>query len=275
MNYLPKENNMKIKKRVFEIAEVPAPEDQLSKAFDVFILSLIILNVLAVILETTDWGELQKPFFKYFEIVSVAIFSVEYVLRVWSCTENAEYENPVKGRIRFALTPFLLIDLAAILPSLLPMFIPIDLRFMRMFRLFRIFRILKLARYVDEIKMFYNVFVNKKEEFFITLFVGSMLLILSSCLMYFAEHTTQPDSFSSIPASIWWIGGTLIGYGDIHPVTILGKLLVLIIAILGIGMIALPAGILASGLMEEINKRKNNLIICPHCGKDIDESPET
>jgi voltage-gated potassium channel len=275
VNYPLKENNMKIKKRVFEIVEVPAPEDQLSKVFDVFIFSLIILNVLAVILETTDWGELQKPFFKYFEIVSVAIFSVEYVLRVWSCTENTEYESPVKGRIRFALTPFLLIDLAAILPSLLPMFIPIDLRFMRMFRLFRIFRILKLARYVDEIKMFYNVFVNKKEEFFITLFVGSMLLILSSCLMYFAEHTTQPDSFSSIPASIWWIGGTLIGYGDIYPVTILGKLLVLIIAILGIGMIALPAGILASGLMEEINKRKNNSIICPHCGKDIDESPET
>ena len=260
---------MKIRKRIFEIVEVAAPEDQLSKAFDVFILSLIILNVLAVIIETTEWGELYKSFFNYFEIVSVAIFSVEYLLRVWSCTENPEYENPLKGRIRFALTPFLLIDLAAILPSLLPMFIPIDLRFLRMLRLFRIFRILKLARYVDEIRMFYNVFVNKKEELFITLFAGFMLLILSSCLMYFAEHATQPDSFSSIPASIWWIGGTLVGYGDIHPVTILGKFLVLFIAILGIGMIALPAGILASGLMEEINKRKDKSIICPHCGGEI------
>lgn len=261
-----------IRKRVFEIVDITAPADRTSKIFDIFIFSLIILNALAVILETTEWGGGYKSLFYGFELVSVAVFCAEYLLRVWSCVENPDYANSFKGRIRFAFSPMLLVDLAAILPFFIPLIIPFDLRFLRILRLIRIFRVFKLTRYVDDMKIMINVLKNKKEEIFITLFVGSMLLFISSSLMYYAENDAQPENFSSIPNTMWWGVCTLttVDYGDnIYPVTTLGKFIGSAIAVLGVGLFALPAGILASGFMEEIDKNKAKSSACPHCGKEI------
>jgi voltage-gated potassium channel len=165
-----------------------------------------------------------------------------------------------------------LIDLIAILPFYLPMLLPIDLRFMRAIRLVRLLRVFKLSRYSNAFSTLYNVLRAKKEDLFITAFLVSVLLVVASSLMYFIENKGQPEVFSSIPASLWWGVATLstVGYGDAYPVTVLGKFLGAIIALLGIGMFALPAGILGSGFVEEIQKKKASSKICPHCGKAIE-----
>ena len=262
----------RLRKRVHEILEVAADGDTASRAFDLFIVSLIALNVVAFTLGTVESLYAKVPgLFRWFEIVSVGVFTAEYVLRLWSCTHDGRYGRPVRGRIRYALTPMLLIDLFAILPFYLP-FVAVDLRFMRAVRLVRLFRVMKLARYSRAIKTLGRVVSAKKEELGVTLFVLCLLLIFASSLLYYAEHGSQPEHFSSIPAAMWWGVATLttVGYGDVYPVTVLGKLLASAIAVLGIGMFALPTGVLGAGFVEEIQSRKRAPACCPHCGKALD-----
>lgn len=262
-----------IKSKVYEILDATVIESRLERNLNILLMALIFFNVLAVILETEEVLFLRyKGFFHWFEVISVAIFSLEYLLRLWSWTENEKYRRPFSGRIKYAFTPMALIDLLAILPFYLPMFIPVDLRFLRALRLFRIFRLLKVGRYVKSLRTIKNVFVDKKEELLIATFSVLILLVFSSSLMYFVEREAQPDKFTSIPAAMWWGIATLttIGYGDMYPITALGKILGGFIALLGIGLFALPAGILASGFSGEIQKKNKKEINCPHCGKSID-----
>lgn len=269
--------SQKIKSRIFEILEVASTDDLVSRVFDVFIMTLISLNVIAVILETVKSLFHYRLFFYTFEVFSVSVFTIEYLLRLWTCTTNNRFKSHIKGRIRFAMTPLVLVDLMAILPFYLPMVIPLDLRFIRAVRLFRLFRLFKMGRYSESLKTLGNVLKEKKEELLITVFVVFILLVIASSLMYFIENEAQPQVFSSIPAAMWWGVATLttVGYGDVFPITPIGKLLGAIIAIMGIGMFALPAGILGSGFVEEIRKRRGKEEICPHCGKDINKPPET
>lgn len=263
----------KIKKRIFEILEVAKPGDLASRTFDIFIIGLISFNVIAVILETVKSLSIQYGIlFRNFEIFSIAVFTIEYISRIWTCTNNEKFRQPILGRIRFALTPLLVVDLMAILPFYLPMLIPLDLRFLRILRLVRIFRMFKMARYSESLKILGNVFGTKKEDLLITVFVISILLIVASSFMYFIENKAQPEAFSSIPQAMWWGVATLttVGYGDVYPITPAGKILGAIISLLGIGMFALPTGILASGFTEEIQRRRSKPETCPHCGKLID-----
>lgn len=270
--------NQKVKKRIFEILEIASIGDLPSRIFDVFIMTLILLNVIAVILGTVERISSQYALFlRIFEVFSVAIFTVEYFLRLWSCTTDNRFENPIIGRIRFAVTPLALVDLMAILPFYLPMVIPFDLRFIRAVRLFRLFRLFKIGRYSQSLRTLGKVLKSKKEDLLITAFIVFILLVVASSLMYFVENKAQPEAFSNIPTAMWWgvITLTTVGYGDIFPVTMAGKILGSIISILGIGIFALPTGILASGFAEEIQKRRNRQRICPHCGKEMGEVPET
>ncbi len=265
------------RERVYQILEAASPDDKVSRAFDIFIMSLIFLNALAVILETVEsFQRHYGSFFRWFEFASVVIFSIEYLLRLWSCTADPRYSHPFFGRIRFFFTPFALIDLAAILPFYLPVFFHFDIRFVRILRFFRIFRIFKLGRYSESISIFGRVLLSRKEELFITIFVVFILLVLASGLMYFVEHSAQPKAFASIPAAMWWGIATLttVGYGDVYPITPLGRFFGAIIALLGVGLFALPAGIISSGFMEEIQKRRNEekkTKTCPHCGRELTE----
>ena len=268
----------KIKERIFEILEVASADDLPSRALDIFIMILIFFNVIAVILETVKALTSQYMLlFRTFEVFSVSIFTIEYLSRLWSCTVDSRFKSPIKGRIQFAVTPFALVDLMAILPFYLPMIITLDLRSIRVIRLFRLFRLLKLARYSESLKTFGSVLKEKKEELLIAAFVVLILLVISSSVLYSVEHEAQPEVFSSIPAAMWWGVATLttVGYGDVYPITPIGKFFGAIIAILGIGMFALPAGVLASGFAEEIQRKREEQRICPHCGKDIEERPQT
>ncbi len=262
---------MEVRRRIHEILEPGAEGDRASRGLDIFIVSLIALNVIALVAETVDViQDVWPAFFSWFEVVSVAIFSIEYVLRIWSCTAATEYASPLRGRFRFAATPLALIDLLAVLPFYLP-FTGVDLRFVRAVRLFRLFRLAKLGRYSAALQTLGRVFASRKEELGITVFVLSLLLLLASSLVYFAENEAQPEVFSSIPATMWWGVATLttVGYGDACPVTPIGKVVSAVIAILGIGMFALPTGILSAAFIEEVNKRRGARQVCPHCGNEF------
>ena len=263
---------MRFKKRIYEILDVAKPGDRASRLFDIFIVSLIALNVVSIILETVQSIYTKAPrLFGGFEILSVCIFSVEYILRLWSCTTNPSYAAPLAGRLRFAKKPLIIFDLLAVLPFYLP-FLGLDLRFIRALRLFRLFRVAKLGRYSQALQTFGRIFAMKKEELFMIIFLLLLLIILASSLMYFAEYDAQPEVFSSIPHAMWWsiITLTTVGYGDVYPVTAIGKVLAAIIALLGIGMFALPTGILGAAFVEEIQTQKKSSKLCPHCGKDIE-----
>lgn len=257
------------KLRTFQILEIAERGDTASRVFDVFIFALIAGNVLAVILETVgDLHERYADWFALFELVSVAIFSVEYVLRLWSATVVPGYSRPFLGRLRYATTPMLLVDLVAIAPFYLSFILPLDLRFVRVLRLLRL---AKLTRHSSALHLLGNVLRAKRSELVLAYFVLFLALIFTSSAMYFIEHDAQPDAFSSIPESMWWGVVTLgtVGYGDIVPETPLGKAAGGVFILLGIAAYALPVAVLASGFTEELQKRKGAHARCPHCGKEI------
>ena len=246
------------RKRTYEIMEVAAAGDTVSRAFDLFILSLISLNVFMLVFETVQSVyDLCPLCFNYFEIFSIIVFSVEYLLRIWCCVENPKFSGPLKGRIKYAFSFMGLVDLLAILPFYLP-FTGADYRILRAVRLFRIIRIFKLARYSIALGSLQHVLVKRKEELISVLLVLFLLLLVASSMMYFAEKDVQPEAFSSIPGTMWWgiVTLTTVGYGDVYPVTVFGKMLSAVIAILGIGMFALPAGIIGASFLEELEERK-------------------
>ena len=261
-----------LKRRIYLILDPDEQNGFWHKIINAFIILLIVLNTLAVIAETVNpFYKSHEQAFRVFEIFSVAIFSVEYLLRVWSITENPKYSNPISGRLRYIFTPGALIDLVAVAPFYLPLVLFVDLRFLRIFRLFRFFRFFKLGRYVRASKLLGSVFRAKKHELIMSLVITICLIIVSASFMYYAEHDVQPNKFTSIPETMWWSVATLttVGYRDMYPVTMGGKILESIISILGIGMLALPTGILASGFSEELkHKKKKNY--CHNCGHELD-----
>jgi len=261
---------MSLRKRVYEVVEVAKPNDKLSQDFDMFIVTLIGLNVIALILESVKNIQALSPkLFSTFEYISVLLFSVEYIARIWSSVENPTHKKPISGRLRFSITPLAVVDLLAILPFYLP-FTGLDLRFLRVLRMMRIFRVAKLGRYSQSLQTLQRVITAKKEQLVCALFILLLLLVIAASMLYYAENRVQPENFSSIPASMWWAVATLttVGYGDVYPVTALGKLMASVIAILGIGMFALPTGIVGASFVEEMERRKK-LIKCPYCGKEI------
>jgi voltage-gated potassium channel len=265
--------NISIKRRTFEILESVRENDRAGKIFHLFIMTLISLSIISVILETvqsieTEFGQLLKDF----ELFSVIIFTIEYLLRLWTCTYIEKFKRPVIGRLKYIISPMALIDLVAVLPFYLPMIVKLDLRFVRILRLVRIFRIFKMGRYSKSLKMVGGVFRSTREELTLAIGLAVIILVLASCIMYYIEHAVQPEAFASIPETMWWgvTALTTVGYGDIYPKTALGKMFGALIAFIGIGMFALPAGILGSGFVEEFKKnKKEQEITCPHCGKKI------
>ncbi|RKD87662.1 potassium channel family protein [Halopiger aswanensis] len=254
----------------------PKTGGRIGHYIDWFIMSLIAANVAAVILETVDaLGTAYADFFYWFELFSVVVFSIEYIARIWSAVDDSEYQGPITGRLKFASRPLLIIDLLAILPFYLTIGgVQGELRFLRALRLVRLFRLLKLARYSSAMQAFGAVIRQKKEKLVIAVFANGLLLVIASSVMYYIEHQHQPEAFSSIPAAFWWGVATLttVGYGDVHPITPLGKFVGAIVAVLGIGLFALPASILASGFIEQAAAAGDDdgPTYCPHCGEKLE-----
>ncbi len=260
-----------LRRRAFAILEEPEPVGRAGRAVRVFLVSLIALNVLAVILDSmaslaAQWA---RPLFA-FEVASVAVFTVEYLLRLWVVAERAEYRRPILGRLRYLLTPLAILDLLAILPLYLPFVIPFDLRYLRMLRMLRM---AKLGRYSRSLRILREVLADRKNELLAAASLLVAVIVMASGLMYAVEHEAQPTVFTSIPATMWWAVATLSTMGiDIRPVTPVGKLLASLIAICGILLFALPAGIVSSGFVEKYMEARKSRT-CPHCGKPLEELP--
>ncbi len=263
---------MTVKKRVYEILE-GNNSDRATEVTNAVIVGLIGASVAAFTLGTVEaLYRSAGRLFGVIETVSVLLFTVEYLLRLWSCTSDKKYTAPISGRLRFARSPFLLIDLAAILPSYLP-FLGANFLFLRAVRLNRLFRAVKLGRYSKALQTFSRVVAAKRYELLTSFAVISMGLFMVSSFEYFAEHDAQPDTFSSIPAALWWGIGTMTtaGYGDVVPKTTAGKIIGSVGALLGIVGFALPAGIFAGGFVEEFQKRPRETdSVCQYCGRPLD-----
>jgi len=236
-------------------------DDFWSHLVDVALVVLIIVNVIAVVLESVaSLAQTYATLFLSFEIFSVAVFTLEYLLRVWSSPELPGYtqDEPIKSRLRYMVSPYALIDLAAILPFYLGLFITaVDWRFLRVIRLLRLF---KLTRYSAAMQALLNSLKAESDSLAAAFFLLSVLFVLASSGIYLIEHKLQPEAFGSIPAAMWWAMATLttVGYGDVVPVTVWGKVFGGAITIIGVGMVALPAGIIASGFSEHLREQRSN-----------------
>jgi voltage-gated potassium channel len=265
------------RRRIWELVEVMhgPDDDAILDWYDIGLFTLICLNVVAVILETVEPLRANlAPFFWWFEVFSVAVFTAEYVIRIWACTADERYADAFWGRVRYATTPLVVIDFLAFAPFYLAV-LPLDLRFLRALRLFRLLRVLKLGRYSKSIAVMGDVLRAKASDLVSSVLALSVMLVISASVMYYAEHDAQPDKFASIPESMWWAVCTLttVGYGDVFPVTPLGKLAASVISILGIGLFAIPTGILAAGYSEARSRSENALPdTCPHCGGQLEET---
>lgn len=269
-NYISK------KKTIFTIINTDDSSYLPSKLFDILIIILIILSIGSVILSTFD--NIPSSVLKintYFEYFSIAVFSIEYLLRIW--TADLLYkQGPLLSRLRYIFSLMAIIDLLAILPFYLPFVTKIDLRSLRTLRLIRMVRIFKLNRYTTALNSVTLVLKKKKEQLLSSMFVVILLMIISSILMYYCEHDAQPDVFKNAFSGLWWAIATLttVGYGDIYPITVVGKILSTFLALLGIGLVAVPTGIISSGFSEELEESKlhseeDEKQYCPYCGKKI------
>lgn len=233
-------------------------ETPLARVVDIFLILLISANVTAVVFESIpEVYAAYAPYFDVFEAVSVAIFAVEYGLRVWSIveSENPRYKHSVKGRLRYMLSPLALIDLIVLLPFFLGPLIGVDLRMLRALRLLRAFR---LTRYAKSMNLLLSVLREEAPIIAAAMFVLLMMIVVAASVTYLAEHDAQPEAFASIPHALWWavVTMTTIGYGDVVPQTLVGRLCASVIGIISVGMVALPAGILASGFNDALHKRR-------------------
>ena len=268
---------MALRKKIYSIINDDGTGGRINLLFEYFIIGLIVLNVVAITLESIhDLHAEYQFYFLVFEYFSIVVFSIEYLMRI--VTADFKYPSKPFGKalISYIFSPIALIDLIAIVPAFLPLLVPMDLRFVRIMRILRMMRIFKFSRYSKSMKLFRDVLYEKRGELGVTAFTTVVLLIVSSTLMYFLERDDQPDAFPNILASFWWAVATLttVGYGDVYPVTAAGKFISGIIALMGVGLVALPTGILSSAFMDKVSEQKqtkNTDGICPTCGAPLKE----
>lgn len=242
---------------VHQVLESGRSSGSLGMAFEVFLILLIIGNVAAVTVETIPAiGATYHKWFNYFEIASVVIFTIEYFLRLWTAPEDQRFaDNPVRGRVRFALQPYMIIDFLAFAPAFLALFVPVaDLRILRMFRLLRL---LKMARYSPAVSTLMHVLSAERRALFGTLLLLLCVMSMSAELMYLVEGHVQPAVFGTLPDCMYWAIVTLttVGYGDKVPITELGRVVAGMTMILGLGLFALPVGIISASFLSEIRRR--------------------
>ena len=246
------------KKRTLEILEKAKPGDKTSQYSDLFLSTLIILNLLAVSLESVEAiGTMFRKEFYIFEVFSVSIFVIEYILRIWAtgARSNGTHSSAFKHRLKYIFSFTGLIDLLAILPSLLPLLFSVDLRWLRVLRLLRL---LKISHYSTALEDLFSAINHERSSFAAASYLFILALFFASSLMYVAENSIQPDKFSSIPETMWWslITLTTVGYGDVSPISPLGKIIGAFTAVMGVFSVALLTGIVANAFAHQVAQRK-------------------
>ena len=248
--------------RVYQLLEKAEEGDRASRLVDVGLFILVSVNVLAVSLETVDsLHRAYEDIFWWIEIVSVTLFTFEYGLRLWSVAASANERgiSSLKARLSYVFSPTGIIDLVAILPSLLPLlFGSIDLRWLRILRLARLF---KFSHYTTALEDLISSVRRERQSFFATIYLLFLALMISSTLIYVFEHELQPENFGSIPESMWWSFVTLttVGYGDVVPMTAVGRAIAGLTALMGVCVVALLTGIVATGFSKQMAMKQSEL----------------
>ena len=248
-----------IKKRLFNIIEIGNKEDLVSAMFDRFIVLVILINLFVTLAQTFEQMQPAMGVLDAVELITIIIFIIEYALRVYTAEflfpdEKTEY----KARLKFVLSPYGLIDLFTIVPYFLPFLFPQGAVAFRIFRVIRIFRLFKINSQYDAFNVITSVLKEKKNQLASSMSMILILMVASSLCMYSLEHEAQPDQFRNAFSGIWWSVSTLltVGYGDIYPVTAAGKVMAIIISFLGVGMVAVPTGIISAGFVEQYTELK-------------------
>jgi len=265
-----------LKKRVFELLQPSDFSDRLSRVCNLLLMGLIFLNVAIVFAYTFPLPTSLLPILHDLELLSVFIFTLEYLLRLWTSDLLFPSYPPGKARRHYLISGMAIVDLLSIIPFYLPMLIPFDLKVLRAVRLIRLFQLFKLTRYTTSLFSIIHVIRKKSSQLLSSLAVLLILITISSLLMYSVENPAQPTVFNNAFSGMWWAVCTLttVGYGDIYPITVLGKLFGSVIALLGIGLLAIPTAIISSGFMELSNAKRHDPHdsdghYCPHCGKKL------
>jgi len=267
----------KLQQRVYEYIRDDGKGGSVNSIISSTIMFIIIISVILVILETFEgFSSGVKQTFYYIEMIAVIIFTIEYLLRIWVAPYKYPEMSSFRARIKYIRSPMAVIDILAVIPFYLPLLIPMNLMALRALRLLRLLRLLKMNRYTNGLSSIAQVLHRKGPQLLSSMFAVLLLMIIASLIVHAVEYEAQPDAFSNAFSGLWWAMATLttVGYGDIYPVTVLGKLVGAIIALLGIGLIAIPTGIISAGFMENMTEEKESegakKHFCPYCGEKID-----
>ena len=255
-------NLEKLRKRVFEIIQIGNQTDVPSLIFDVFIVFIIVLNIVITFCQTFAQLARYASLMQTVELVTIVIFTVEYLLRLWT----AQYLYPEMGhgraKLKFAVSFYGIVDLMTILPYFLPFVFPSGAVAFRMFRVVRILRLFRINAKYDAFHVITTVLKEKRNQLMYSIFLVLVLIMASSLCMYGLEHEAQPEHFSNAFSGIWWSVSTLltVGYGDIYPITVGGQAMAIVIAFLGVGMVAIPTGIISAGFVEYYTSIKKGMV---------------
>ena len=247
-------NWKKQRQRIFEIIDIGSSDDAQSRAYDVFSVVAIVINLGVTILCTFDSIRLEHGMLlQIFEQITILFFAVDYVLRILTADYLHKGIARWKAIRRYALSFTGIVDLLSFLPDMLPIFFPSGTVAFRMIRIVRIFRLFRINYYYDSLGVIAEVLKGKRQQLLSSVFIIVVLMVASSLCMYSVEHEAQPEVFSNAFSGIWWATSTLltVGYGDIYPVTTLGKILGIVISFLGVGMVAIPTGIISAGFVDQ------------------------
>ena len=247
------------KKRLSEIIEVGYIDDPISRLYDIINALAIVVNLTASILYTfAEVRTLCGPPLLTVEAVTVAFFAVDYCLRLWTAPVLAPKLSGGRAALKYAVSFSGVVDLLSFLPYYLPIFLPAGAVAFRMFRVVRIFRLFRINAYYDSLNVITQVIASKRQQLLSSVFIIIILMLASSLCMYSLEHEAQPEVFTNAFSGIWWAVSTLltVGYGDIYPITTMGKLFSIVITCLGVGMVAIPTGIISAGFVDQYSRVK-------------------
>lgn len=249
----------KHRKRIFEIIEIGAPEDYVSRIYDFFnTLSIIVNLVVSVMYTFASMREEYGSILVTVEAITVAFFAVDYILRLWTAKFLRPKLSEWTALHKYIFSFNGIVDLLSFLPYYLPIFFPSGAVAFRMFRVVRIFRLFRINAYYDSLNVITEVISSKRQQLFSSVFIISVLMLAASLCMYSLEHEAQPEVFTNAFSGIWWAVSTLltIGYGDIYPITYTGKIFSIFITFLGVGMVAIPTGIISAGFVDQYSRIK-------------------
>jgi voltage-gated potassium channel len=253
----------RLRAQVFAILHAPDSRNRTARWVNYFLAALIIANAVSVTLETIPGINVQLArTLWWFEAVSTGVFIVEYLARVWTCVEQHHLSRPVAGRLRFMTQPLSLLDLVAIATY----WTPWDLRFLRIVRLVRLLKVFHLYEFEAALDRLSVSLSRRKELLLVAVVLMVMFVYLASSLLYQFEHQRQPEVFSSVPATFWWATVTFntIGYGDMVPLTSMGRLFASLVSVFGIGVFALPTAIVIAAIIE--SSAVGSPYVCEACG---------